>query len=357
MKKSRMGLLLAMLIYALIFVLLLIGGLFLFTNFLSEYENSRPANVVRMYHRTMPDEDIDKLSDELLGQMNSQIINEERCRETIRALVAEAELVRAQDNAGDNRVVYLLRSDDRTLGKLVLQPDGKTRFGFTNYAIVPEDFDFTYLCSRQQFTAPEDWTILCNGKILGADRIVETGVEYTILEEFYDEPEFKLPRLITYDTGLYMLELNTQFLDPQGREVPELSEDYFADNCSTAERDAVIDLASQFVAAYIDYSSNSNRNTAGNFYRLTNLIVEDSTLQMRIRYAVDGLSWASSMGDELQSIAYNHIMSLGNGYYFCDLTYTNETLGRRGYVTTTNNLKLIIVDVGGQLLVTAMSSY
>ena len=349
MNKPRRSLLLAMMIYALIFVLLLIGALFLFTNYLSDYENSRPVNVVRLYHRTMPNEDIDRLSDDLIAQMNPQIINEEKCREYIRALVATAELVKSRDDSSDDQMVYLLRSGERTLGKLVLRPEEKTRYGFTHYSITPEDFDFSFLVQQQQFTIPEGWTVRCNGKALGADRIVSTDGQYTLLEEFYDDPEYSLPHLLTYDTGLYMLDLDVQYLDSQGREVPEINEDVFADNCSAAEKANVTGVAYAFVEAYIAYSSNSNQNTSGNYYRLVNLIVEGSTLQKRMRYAVDGLSWASSMGDELQSIDFHHVMSLGNGY--------NNTIGRKGLVTTENNLKLILVNNGDTLLVTAMSSY
>ncbi len=357
MNKPRRSLLLAMMIYALVFVLLLIGALFLFTNYLSDYENSRPANVVRLYHRTMSDEDIDRLSDDLISGLNTQIVNEEKCREYIRALVATAEVIKSRDDSNDEQIVYLLRSGDRTLGKLVLRPEEKSRYGFTHYSVTPEDFDFSYLRHQQQFTVPEGWTIRCNGKALGADRIVSADGQYRVLEEFYDDAEYPLPHLITYDTGLYMLDLNVQYFDPQGREVAQPSEDLFANNCSEAEVAAVTGLAYQFVDAYIAYSSNSNQNTAGNYYRLVSLIVEGSTLQKRMRYAVDGLSWASSMGDELQSIDFHHVMNLGSGYYLCDLTYYNNTIGRKGLVTTENNLKLILVGSTDSLLVTAMSSY
>ena len=50
-------------------------------------------------------------------------------------------------------------------------------------------------------------------------------------------------------------------------------------------------------------------------------------------------------------------MNLGNGYYLCDLTYYNNTIGRKGLVTTENNLKLILVGDLDSMLVTAMSSY
>ena len=346
-----------MMIYALIFVLLLIGALYFFTHYLSDYENSRPANVVRMYHRTMPDEDIDRLSDDLFSQLNTQIINEEKCREYIRALVATAEIVKSRDDSNDSQIVYLLRSGDRILGKLVLRPEEKSRFGFTHYTITPEDFDFTYLCGEQQITVPEGWSVRCNGKPLGADRIVSSDGQYALLEEFYDDPLYNLPRLVTYDTGRYMMDMNIQVLDPQGREVPNPGEDAFSDNCTEDEKARVTGLAYSFVEAYIAYSSNSNQNTSGNYYRLVSLIVEGSTLQKRMRYAVDGLSWASSMGDELQSIDFHHVMNLGGGYYLCDLTYYNNTIGRKGLVTTENNLKLIMVDNGNTILVNAMSSY
>jgi hypothetical protein len=53
----------------------------------------------------------------------------------------------------------------------------------------------------------------------------------------------------------------------------------------------------------------------------------------------------------------NQLADIGEGRYFCDVTYIVETVGREGAVETTNNLKLIILETENGLKIEAMTRY
>lgn len=354
MTRRRSKLPLVMLIYALVFLLLAAAGLQYLTKYLTAYEASRPPVVVERYLAAMTDADVDALSRETVSALNTELMPEEDCRALIRELVYSAAPVRSR-GAGDE-LSYVLRADGVTLGRLRLKDTGNGEYGLPDYAVEPCDFDFSFLCSSRQITVPEDWTVRCNGVVLGPERVVKDQIPFALLAEFYDDDALPLPHMLTYDTGLYLTEPEILVTDPAGQPEEELSEERFTDNCSPEDREALIELADRFVRAYILYSSNVDGNYSGNYFRLAKMIVPGSTLQKRMRYAVAGLGWAGSRGEDLKSITYHHFMDLGGGYYLCDLSYENESRGTRGWVATTNNIKLIMVR-GEELLVTAMRSY
>ncbi len=356
MTKRRSRLPLVMLIIAVLFLAATAAALQQFYKYLAAYEESRPAGVVDRYLAAMTDADVDTLSRDTVSALNPDLMPEEDSFAMIRELVYSASPVRSRSAGDGDDLYYLLRADGVTLGKLRLTDQGDGAFGFPNYTVTPCDFDFSFLCSSKEVTVPESWTVLCNGVALGPDRIVKDSIPFALLEEFYGDEALSLPCMCTYNTGLYLVEPEIRVTDPSGETVDTLTEERFTDNCSPEDREELTELADRFLRAYILYSSNVDGNYSGNYFRMAEMIVPGSTLQKRMRYAVAGLTWAGSRGEELQSVEYRHFMDLGNGYYLCDLSYDNASLGVRGWVTTTNNLKLVMVR-GEKLLVTAMSSY
>ena len=352
MKRSTRRLLCGMLLYALVFAAALAVFLHRFDGYLADYEATRPENVMANAFAALTDEEIDGWTAETVAALNTELMPAEECRALLRDAVRSADCVRESEKS------YLLLDGEQKLGRLTLVETGADRHGFTTYALQGGDFDFSYLYRSARVTVPADWTVLCGGIPLGEDCVLEKDVPYELLKEFYDDSELSLPFLWVYDTGLLLAEPELSFLDGEGRSAQELSEDRFADNCPEEAAQELTELTELFIQRYITYSSNANGNIAGNYQRLEPLMVKGSTLQKRMRYAVAGLTWSSSLRDTLQEITYYHRMDLGGGAYFCDLCYTVETVGQRGAVITENKLKLIAVrSDDGKLLMAAMSSY
>ena len=80
-------------------------------------------------------------------------------------------------------------------------------------------------------------------------------------------------------------------------------------------------------------------------------------LEKRLATAVDGLKWSQSAGDTITQFTMNHHYKLEDTRYLCDVTYVLETIGRKGTIETTNNMKLILVETEKGLKVEAISVY
>ena len=355
MRRKRASLLRGMLRYGLFLALLMTVGLLILSKFLYAYEASRPARLVQEYFAGLSDAQLDELSAESLSELDPAIRAGDDSRAYLRQLTREARPARAASEG--EQLVYVLARDGQALGKLVMTPEGRGDFGFTEYAIHPEGFDYRFLFQEQSVTVPEDWQVICDGTPLGADHVTETHVPYPLLKAYYGDGDYELPYLKTCRIGPYLLEPTLRFVDALGREQTELSEEAFADNCSAAAKKEIRQLTEDFLLAYIRFSSNASR-VYMKYQQLEKLMVPGSELQKRMYSAIEGLQWARSGGDSLQELEIHHMMDLGGGCYFCDATYINESIGKKGAVETTNNVRLILRRMdSGELLVDSMSSY
>lgn len=358
MKNKKRPLLKTMLIYGGIFLALLLAGLLVLSAFLRSYERSRPINVAEKFMAEAADEQLDAATAAFVSTLNTNIVPAEDCSAQLRSTLRACSLVHSAAESADAVQVFLLRDGKNTLGRLVLTETDKDFFGFSEYSAALEELDFESLTGCDEYAVPADWTVSCNGCELSSGDIVTAEQPYALLEEFYDDEALTLPYLTVYSTGRYISAPETVIRDGNGNTVDELDENTFSNNCTPEEKQAMEQASEAFIRAYILYSSNVNDNIAGNYFALERLMVAGSTVQKRMRYAVAGLSYASSRFDELQSLDFHNYMSLGNDLYLCDLTYINKTLGHNGYIDTENNLKLIFLRTeDGRLLVTAMSSY
>lgn len=356
MNKSKKTLIKVMLIYALVFLLALAAAMYVLSAFLKEYEMSRPDLVAQNSIAALNQSDADMLTEHCLNELDLSITPKEQCQNIMFELMKAAKLVRSPQESSASEKVYKLKGEQGIIGRLVLRETDKSSFGFPIYETAVEDIDFGAYTNSQEFVIPDNWNVRCNGNIVD-DKYYVDELEYSFLEEFYDSDEFTLPKMKTYKSGLYMGDAAFEVVDSNGKIMESLEEENFADNCPEKEKEAVKTVAQNFVDAYVTYSSNANRNIVGNFNRLKQYMKEDCNLQKRLKAAQGGLGWASSKSDELQEIEYHRIMNLGDGMYYCELTYTVDTRGTQGHVITDNNLKIIFVTEEDSLLAIAMTSY
>lgn len=347
-----------MLIYGGIFLAVTAALLLFFAFYLSAFEASRPNTVAQRTVSAMEPEEIRELSESTVATLNHELMSEEDCYAYIGKLLTGAQTVRSGGGDG-GRIRYALRADGLTLGTLLLTPKGSGIFGFEEYSAELSDIDLAPLCGQTRVSAPPDWTVLCDGKPLGAKYIADRQTHYRLLEEFYGgDDALPLPVLYTYDTGRYLVEPELEFRDADGKTVDDPQEEDFLAKCPAADITGVSGVSEEFVKAYIEYASNVNNNITGNYYRLERIMVQDSTILKRIRYAIAGLGWASSRGEELRGIDFGRFAELGGGYYYCDLVFTVDTLGTKDVVTTKNGVKIIFLKAeDGSFLINALSSF
>ena len=349
-----------MVIYAAIFLAVVAIGLGIFWAFIDAYENSRPLNTVKAYVASITPDDFCEGSEALLDQLDHRIQSREEACDIIRASVTEPlNYAKKTSESTEDRQVYVLRSGKQVIGQFTITAGEAEKFGFRVWSVTDKSFDFSHLLAQEaSVTVPEEYTVQVNGTALDESYITKTGIEYTALEEFYDD--YTLPEMVTYTATNILGEVNLEVLDADGNAV-EISEDMDMNSllpaCDQAAAEEIDTLARNFLYHYVVYTSSSTGSVSYNYVRVIRHLVPECELAKRLATAMDGLQYAQSWGDTLKEVNVNRMADLGDGYYLCDLTYTVETYSRAGLVPQTSNVKLIIRETDLGLRIEAMTRY
>ena len=113
----------------------------------------------------------------------------------------------------------------------------------------------------------------------------------------------------------------------------------------------------EFLDAYVIFAGCANDSRYANYSNVIRYVVPESNLAKRMKEALDGLQYAQSRGDEVDTVTFHHLVQLSQEAYMCDVTYLVNTTGREGVVQTTTNVKMVLVRSGDKLLVESMIGY
>lgn len=364
-KKHSAGRFIAgMLVYALIVAVAVFAGCRYLWGILADYqvkideqqaayELSKPDNYINRYITTFDEEHIRDVSKDFLSGLNRDIQSEEDSFAEIKALF-DGEIAYNKSFASENLIKYDISCKDILLGNVSFDFDGSV------WNVTSESFNFDWLLNSSSVTVPCNFSVSCNGFELDDSYIVESDIPFEILEEFEDTQLFEMPYFVTYEISEYVGEAFFNVEDFNGNVVtiPEGSgQEMFIDNCSEEQIAYLEEYVSRYIPLYIRYTSNADGNRYGNLDRLLPYLLPGSSLEARMKGALEGLYYAHSKGDTLKELTYNHHMVLGENTYFVDITYLVDTVGNAGLVTTTNNVKLIIVKNDRGSFTAAQSSY
>jgi hypothetical protein len=325
------------------------------------YEQSRPLTAVKAYMASLTEEQMCASSELLFAQIDNNIQSkEDACAVICEAVSDQISYVKKASGSFSEQQNYLLRAGKQTIGQFTIVPTEEGRFGFKNWTVSSSSFDFSYLLSEPiSVTVPPENCVKLNGTVLDNRYIVQQDVEYEALEEFYGK--YSLPTLVTYEVDSFIGELEFEILDRDGEPVIHYEDgDYtaFLPACSDETSDSLKGLIDAFIPAYVIYTGGANGySPAYNYRQVEEYLIRGSELAKRMYTAIDGLQYAQSQRDSLKGILVNQTADIGEGRYFCDVTYIVETVGREGAVETTNNLKLIILETENGLKIEAMTRY
>lgn len=360
-RSSGSSFALGLILYALVFAVIGAVGLRFLWSTMEKYENSRPNKTMDEYILSFDEEHIKSISADFVATLDHNVQpEEESCARIIQAMDGKLTYAKKSAESSDNKTVYVLSLDGRKLGTVVLTKQDDPSFGFSPWVVSEEELDFSWLLSSGEITVPDTWTVSCGGYTLDKSYISGEKTPYAMLEEFYGDG-FDLPYMVTYRVENFVGDIHFDLTDRDGQPV-ELSEGedveaLFTDNCSSQEKAEIKELADNFVAAYVQFMSNTNSNAWGNYYNAMEYIVSGSELDTRLNQAIEGQGYASSSGDSIVSITLNSAMNLGGGNYFADVTYVVDTTGNKGVVQTTSNIKLIVSRTDSGLKAAAIASY
>ncbi len=360
-KRFKHGFMLGMAIYAAIFLILVAVGLSFFWKFIEAFEASRPLNTIDDYMAKLTEEHICDTQADLIARIDHNIMSEEACRKMIcDSIEGNITYAKKPSESTDTKTVYVLRSGSRIIGTVTMTTTEIDEYNFPRWKISEEKFDFSFLLGIETYsvTVPQDFQVYVNGTKLSEEYVVQTGIEYDVLERFYDD--YALPTMVTYEVEPVMGEFETQVTDAEGNVVLiDENTDYnaFLDNCTDTEKAEMKTFADSFIDRYVTFTGSANGTEKSNYSALMEYVVAGSHLAERLKMALNGLSYAHSKGDKTDSITINRQVSIGNGRYMCDITYVVSTTGQQGVVQTTQNVQIILVRTEDGLLAEALTSY
>ncbi|MBQ2893043.1 MAG: hypothetical protein IJE24_02795 [Oscillospiraceae bacterium] len=348
-------------IYAGIFLTLAIIGLIIFWNYMDAYEKSQPKNVIDSYIFNLDDQHIQNHCSQLIDSINHDLQSEHECLDIISdAIRSGVSYARKLSECTDDKMVYMLMSDGKDIGQVVLTASGKGSFGFKNWQVTEESYDFSFLLSEAvTIDVPEHYKVYANGKPVGQRCVVQSDTPIDVLKDFYEDYD-TLPHMVTYEIGPFLGDVEITITDAEDNPVtPEQAKDlaFILDNCSDAEKDTLDNLVRNYINSYVRFSTNAGGKLKENFQDVLFYVVPDSELAERLEDALGGLKWVNNQQAEILSTNTHYRTRLAGGLYLYDISYEVTVSHSGNTTTTTENVRLLLSQTVDGLKVERMLNY
>jgi len=345
-------------IYTLLITGAAIFGLSIVWDYAEEYESSRPENIMDEYVAQLSENLWDESIEETISKMPHEMQSDAECADIVKDMLSSG--VSYMRTAGskdeDLSISYKLRCDGSDFGLVSLKQDEskaeESKFGMLPWVIYKEEFDFTGLYSSVQVTIPETFSVELNGHELGSEYIIEEGIRYDVLEDYYDiHPS--LPTKVTYRFDNIIGTLIPVIYDEQGNEFEvdtNRDDSQFVKECTDEQQLARLkDFANGFCMRYYEYITGIYDPSYG-YQRLQTYMKLGSDLDQRMLAAMDGLTWSHTSSLRIDYVTFNSAIDIGDGFYILDVSTQTTTLEPgRGEVVGTHNMKIIVSDTGNDI--------
>lgn len=349
-----------MLLYAAIFLGVALLGLAFFWGYIDAYEDSRTKSTLEAYIEGLTPQYIYGRSGDVLDQIDPSLQSaEERDKALLDFLEGNITYAKKSSESTETRMVYMLRRGIETIGKVELEPTGKKRFGFTQWAISEDSFDLSCLLGDAATVTVDQSMQVYAGDVLLDESYVTETLKYAAVEDHYDD--LTLPYKKTYTAGPIFGDIELRVVDAEGNTVVFESEtdvDAYLNNCTDAVHQELDTYIHDFIDRYTRYLTSRLDNRQENYNALTPLLLDGSDLKYRVSRAYDGFQYGQSKSDTITSFVTNYLIDAGDGKYLCDVTYEVDSLGRDGKLHhSVNNAQVFLVRSGSRLLAERLISY
>lgn len=322
--------------------------------FAREYENAIATNLMDEYIAALNE----NLWDESIASTIEHMPHEYQTDLEVAAVVQEmfsSELSYARTVGGDgtNSLAYAILCDGRAFGRVELVRDeskaDEVEFGNLPWKIESETFDFSGLYTSLKVTVPERYSVAVNGHVLGEDCIVERGIHYDVLEEYYASyPD--LPTKVTYRAEHLLGHFEPVIFDENGNvTVPDRTRDdsQYIPPISDEVMARLAQYAVSFADPYLAYSSYV-RDPHSGLAALEGYLYPNGELYERLKLTQDGYDYAHTTSYRFDGAQLVGAVSLGGGYYSIDIhAQTTIFYPGKGEVHDNNGLKVTVVEYNG----------
>ena len=347
-------------VYALLFLIAAFFGLRYLWDFAAAYEQARPYHAIDGYMAQLTPDYICDRSSELIDSIDHHIQSEEACR----AVIAEAvsggvTYAKKSSECTDEKMVYILRTGNRVIGRVELAPQGEAIMGYRAWAVSSDSYDFSYLLTDTvSTTVPAEFPVYVNGALLNESYLAETGLRYSYLEDFYES--YELPTIVSYAAGPCLGDISLSVTDTAGNPVTidqDTDLNVYLDNCTEEEVAELDAFMYDFIRRYVRFSNSSSDVAKTNYYYLLQDIVADSPLAKRCKEALVGMAYGVPQNYKIKSTQINWCTNIGNNRYLCDVTYVVDISVRREWVENIFNIKIIVVQDADDLKAETLRNY
>jgi len=363
-KKNRGGKIYAVLmaVYIVLFLCAAGYGLTIVWAYAEEYELSQPSNVMDEYVAHLNANLSNDTIESTVASMDHEVQSNEECCEIIKQLLSGGVSYSRGPSGGDaGSICYILKCDEGSFGRVYFREDQDykdSKYGMLPWEIYKEEFDFTGLYTGIEVTIPESYRVYLNDNKLGSEYIVEEGIHYDVLEEYYEDYE-KLPTKVTYRFENIIGRLEPVIKDADGNVVTidtARDDSQYLRSCSEAELTKLQSFSENFCERYYEFVGGKYDPTYG-YQRLMPYVKLGSDLDERLKLAIDGLYYSHTISVQTNQVTLNEALWLDDGLFLCMVTANVTTTAPTGTEQKDENMKLIVVANGGDYRAVSQELY
>ena len=258
-------------------------------------------------------------------------------------------------NAGAHRVVYAVHglyddvsvaASDESGEELAYVQDSEGAFAFE-----PKKHSVRVI-------APADAVVSINGVAFSADNVA--GAQYPPslfdgLENFIASPV----SFLIYEADGLLMAPQVEATDAAGRELESYDADGFTsfgfadDEAMRAEH---LDRITDFVHAYVNFTTNMGDQSQGNFTALSKYMLSGTDMYWRLASLIEGIHYVSGLNVTYRQIDAYDFASCGENCFVCRLSFSLALNSYAGTRDMDSSYDMVFVKSGGKWLAAAMSA-
>ncbi len=320
-------------------------GLTMVWAYAEEYESARPSYAIESYMNSLGDNFWGESMQATIASMPHEVQTDDECAAVVKEMLKDGVTYsRASGSEAEGKIIYNLYCATGRIGTVTIEQDKSrpTQFGMYPWKVSGDSFEFSGLYSPVKATVPQNYSVQVNGVTLGPEYIIESGIHYDVLEEYYANYP-NLPTKCTYKIDHVIGILEPVILDENGNVTvidKNRDDSQFIKSCTPDEMAGLEAFTRDFCTEYFMYISGVSEIYSG-YNALQRYIIPGSDLDNRLLAAQDGLSWAHTNYLTIDSFTLNDAIKLDTNTYLCYISSDVTSMGTTTQ-SLTNNLKLIV---------------
>lgn len=306
-----------------------------------------------------------------ISEMEHPYQTDDECVEVLRGVLQdEIRCLPGVNEGSATRKIYDLFSGRSKFGQVYItqhpfEPEENklVNWAIENWALYPWEvegvqFFLDGLYTDFEIVVPEYMTVLLNGHALTEANIVERGIPYDVLGDYYDEFE-GLPTKVKYHADKIFGQVEYQLLDRSGQPVeidPDRDDSQFIEPVSEELYQRFDTFSAEFTERYLQFSSGAGQIWT-DYARVRAYVLKGSDLDDRLdRTLRSYLEYMHNSNFNFGGYQLNDVKPLGNNIYILDISCDAGSQMPAGYKEVHRDMNVFVQYFPGTNEVFAFSA-